>query len=139
MHTMTPRMALQKFYTDNHLDNDGGNSKSFVKIEASKHFHFYIPNSDARRKAVPIHDVHHILNGYPTTFKGECEASAWEIASGCRKYPAAFLINTSGVMLGIPLYFRSVLRAWARGRRTKSLYPGHPPLEKALDMKIADL
>src|ERR1043165_851404 len=126
MNDQTPRQVLSKFYTDNHLDQDGGNSKSFVKIEAAPKFHFYIPNSDPRRKAVPIHDVHHIISGYKTTFKGECEISAWEIGSGCKKYWFALLIDTSGVMLGIPLYFKSVLRAYARGRRTKNLYSNSP-------------
>jgi hypothetical protein len=135
----TPREVLSQFYTDNHLDSDGGNSKSFVRIDAAKNFHFYIPNSDARRKAVPLHDVHHIISGYPTSFKGECEISAWEIGSGCGKYWAAFFIDTSGVMMGIPLYFRSVLKAYARGRRTKNLYADKPSLEVALDSKISDL
>ncbi len=139
MNKETPRQILNRFYTENHLDQDGGNSKSYVKIEASKSFHFYIPNFDARRKAVAIHDIHHILTGYKTTFKGECEISAWEIASGCKKYWAAFLIDTSGVMLGIPLYLPSVLKAFARGRRTKNLYGDLPPIQMVMDTKTEEL
>jgi len=36
------------------------------------------------RRAGPIilHDVHHMLTGYPPTWKGETELAAWEIGSG---------------------------------------------------------
>ncbi|MFL5764311.1 MAG: hypothetical protein ACJ77K_10265 [Bacteroidia bacterium] len=139
MNSSTPREVLNKFYIDNHLDDDGGNSKSFVRIDAAKNFHFYIPNSDLRRKAVALHDVHHILSGYNTSFKGECEISAWEIGSGIGKYWIALYIDTAGMMMGLPLYFKSVLRAYARGRRTKNLYSDQPAIDKALDMKISEL
>ena len=103
MNDKTPREILNQFYIDNHLDLDGGNSLSYVKIELAPKFHFYLPNFDARRKAVIKHDIHHLLTDYKTTFKEESEISAWEIASGCKKYWAAFLIDTSGTMLGIPI------------------------------------
>jgi hypothetical protein len=70
---------------------------------------------------------------------GESEISAWEIASGCKSYWAAFFIDTSGVMVGIPFNFRDVLKAFARGRRTKNLYHQTISLEQAVDMKVSDL
>lgn len=139
MDNQTPREVLAKFYTDNHLDPDGGQSSSSVKIELTPRFHFYFPNFDARRKAVIKHDIHHLLTGYSTTLTGESEISAWEIASGCKSYWAAFFIDTSGVMLGIPINFWGTLKAFARGRRTKNLYDDHISTEEALDMKISDL
>ncbi|MFL5752957.1 MAG: hypothetical protein ACJ76F_06080 [Bacteroidia bacterium] len=139
MEKKTPREALSKFYSDNRLDQDGGNSSSSVKIELTSKLHFYIPNFDARRKAVPKHDIHHLLTGYDTSFAGECEISAWEIASGCKKYWAAFVIDTSGIMLGIPLNFMGVIRAYARGRRTSNLYHDKFSTEEAMDMKISVL
>lgn len=135
----TPREILSQFYTENHLDQDGGNSKSSVKIEVSKNFHFYFPNFDARRKVVIKHDIHHLLTDYKTTLAEESAISAWEIASGCKKYWAAFSINTSGMMIGIPINFMGVLRAFARGRRTKNLYYDTVTTEQALDMKVGEL
>jgi len=135
----TPREILRKFYEDHNLDADGGQSKSYVKIDITPKFHFYFPNFDVRKKAVIKHDIHHLLTEYETTVAGESEISAWEVASGCKNYWAAFLIDVSGVMLGVLFNFIGVLKAFARGRRTKNLYYDTFTTEQALDMKISDL
>ncbi len=137
MEEKTPREILEQFYKDNHLELDGGQRSSSVRIEMSKKIYFYFPNFDARRKALIKHDIHHLVTGYSaSSLAGESEISAWEIASGCRKYWAAFLIDTSGFMLGIPLNFRNLLKAFARGRRTKCLYHDTLSNDEALDMKM---
>ncbi len=139
MNNQTPRDILSKFYVDNNLDADGGQGSSSVKIEITPKFHFYFPNFNARRKAVILHDVHHLVTGYTTTLAGESEISAWEIASGCKSYWAAFLIDTSGLMIGIPFNFMGVLKAFARGRKTKNLYHNGISIEKAMDMSVLEL
>lgn len=140
MNSTTPGELLSTFYSDNKLDADGGQGSARVKIEISKHFHFYFPNFDARRKAVLRHDVHHILTGYSaSSLAGESEISAWEIASGCKRYWAAFFIDTLGLMMGIPFNFMGVLKAFARGRRTGNLYHDTFTLEQTLVMPVAEL
>lgn len=139
INSKTPREILSQFYKDNHLGADGGNASSSVKIELTKNFCFYFPNFDQRRRAVIKHDIHHLLTGYKTTLKEESEISAWEIGSGCKKYWAAFFINTSGLMIGYVFNFLGVLRAFARGRRTRNLYDDSIPTEKAMDMNIGEL
>ena len=42
------------------------------------------PNSKERKRAVRYHDLHHILTEYDTTWTGEAEISAWELATGCK-------------------------------------------------------
>jgi hypothetical protein len=135
----TPAELLHQFYIDNRLGDDGGMSSSSVKIELSKNFSFYFPNFDARKKAVEKHDIHHLVTGYSTSPIGESEISAWEIGSGWKGYWFAFFIDTSGFMLGLPLNFVKVLRAFSRGRRTKNLYSDEISTRKAMDMKIGDL
>lgn len=139
MNDKTPQEVLHQFYSDNNLGNDGGQKSQSVKIELTKRFHFYFPNFDARRKAVIKHDIHHLLTGYSTTLIGESEISAWEIASGCKKYWFAFFIDTSGFMMGLPLNFLRVLKAFSRGRRTRNLYDDLISTEAALNMKIGEL
>ena len=139
MNNQTPREILQKFYTDNHFGDDGGNSLPYLKIELTPKFYFYFPNFDARRKAVILHDIHHLVTGYKTTLAGESEISAWEIGSGCKSYWATFFINTSGLMIGIPFNFFGVLKAFARGRKTKNLYHNTIPVEQAMDMQVSGL
>ena len=139
MSDQTPRDILSKFYVDNNLDADGGQASSSVKIEITSKFHFYFPNFDARRKAVLRHDIHHLITGYKTNLAGESEISAWEIGSGCKNYWAAFFIDTSGLMVGIPFNFMGVLKAFARGRKTKNLYHNTIPVERAMDTKVSEL
>ena len=135
----TPREILSTFYAANNLEADGGQNSSYVKIDITPKFHFYFPNFDSRRKAVIKHDIHHLLIEYETTVAGESEISEWEVASCCKSYWAAFLIDVSGAMLGILFNFFGVLKAFARGRRTKNLYYDKFTTEQALDMKISDL
>ena len=40
------------------------------------------PNPKARQRLVYLHDVNHLLSGYDTSWVGEGEVSAWELASG---------------------------------------------------------
>ena len=137
---LTPAILLPLFYSAHDLGDDGGQSQSSVRIEVTDKIHFFIPNFDARRKAVLWHDIHHLVTGYSAgTFLGECEISAWEISSGCRKYWAAFLIDTSGVVLGCFLHPRKIIQAYARGRKTLNLYHDIISKDVAMQMSIADL
>ena len=34
------------------------------------------------RAAIVLHDLHHVVTGYSTTWEGETEVAAWEISSG---------------------------------------------------------
>lgn len=136
----TPRELLPLFYEDHHLGFDGGQSSSSVRIDMTKGIYFFVPNFDARRKAVLWHDIHHLLTEYSAaSFLGECEISAWEIASGCRSYWAAFLIDTSGVLLGCYISPRKIVQAYSRGRRTSNLYHDLYSQEEVLNTPVAEL
>lgn len=138
--TQTPAQLLPIFYATNNLGMDGGQSSSVVKMDIMKGVHFYIPNFDARRKAVLWHDIHHLVTDYSAShFLGECEISAWEIASGCRNYWAAFLINTSGVYMGCLINPKKIIQAYARGRRTKNFYHNLYTEEKVLNTPVTEL
>lgn len=140
MNSKTPKELLDSFYKDNNLGWDGGQSSPYVKIELTKKIFIYFPNFDARRKAVTKHDIHHLVTGYSaSSLIGESEISAWEIASGCKKYWTAFFIDISGVIIGAPLSFWSVLKAFTRGRRTKNLYHDFLSNEEALNTNLNEL
>lgn len=43
-----------------------------------------VPNPPSRRRAVRLHDLHHVATGYGTDLVGEAEVSAWaRCVSGC--------------------------------------------------------
>lgn len=132
----TPRELLPAFYKQYQLNDDGGQSSSYVRIELAKKVFIYFPNFDARRKAVFKHDVHHIATGYTSTFKGETEISAWEIASGCRHYWVAWVLDMQAVMMGMLFNPAGVYRAFVKGRRTKNLYRDVFTDEQLMDMSL---
>lgn len=136
----TPNELLSEFYKNYNLGDDGGQSSSYVKIDLTKNFYFYFPNFDARRKAVLKHDIHHLVTGYESIMKGETEISTWEIASGCKNYWAAFIINMQGMIMGIPmLNINGIFKAFKRGRRTENLYTDVFTEVQVLNMKISEI
>ncbi len=79
-------------------------------------------NTEGRRRAVPLHDLHHVLTGYATHLVGEAEIGAWEVASGCGRHWAAWHLNL--LVTGFVLVFApgALFRAFVRGRHTRNLY-----------------
>jgi hypothetical protein len=122
--TMTLGDERTRYYEHNHFGADGGDSLKWVPIHAFG-LTFYIPNTESRRRAVRIHDLHHVVTGYQTDLRGEAEIAAWELASGCWRWPTALVLNLGAMGLGAVLAPRRIARAWARGRHTRNLYDPH--------------
>lgn len=135
----TPKELLPAFYKKYNLQTDGGEKDSKVKIEFTKNIYIYIPNSDTRRKALLKHDIHHIITGYKSNFKGETEISSWEIASGCNHYYAAWLLDFYGMLYGFWFNLPNVFKAFVRGRRSRNLYSDVISDEAVLNMPVEKL
>ena len=73
-------------------------------------------------RAVRTHDLHHVVTGYATNVVGEAEIGAWEIASGCAGFAAAWILNLFALALGLASDPAATWRAFLRGRRTRNLY-----------------
>lgn len=102
---------------------DGGYGDAWVKLKIGP-LRFGFPNSAMRVRAVKLHDIHHIVTGYATNWRGEAEIGAWEIASGCGRYAAAWLLNFGGMAIGLLIAPRRTFRAFVRGRHSGNLYGG---------------
>ena len=115
-------VARQQYFALNGFDERSYADK-WMRLRAGP-ISFYFPNTQARVRAVKLHDLHHILTEYDTNWIGEAEIGAWEIASGCGGYLAAWVLNLGAFGLGLALAPRRVYRAFLRGRRTGNLYSG---------------
>ena len=113
--------ARARYFEANGFGVDGGYSAKWVTGKFGR-VPFAFPNVDARVRAVRFHDLHHVVTGYPTDGVGEAEISAWEVASGCAGFWAAWLLNLSGMLFGCLLAPGDVFRAFVRGRRSQNLY-----------------
>ncbi|MBV1856928.1 MAG: hypothetical protein KUG77_00860 [Nannocystaceae bacterium] len=113
--------ARSTYFEANGFGADGGYSKSTVTVVVFG-LPVSFPNTQARRRAVVFHDLHHIATGYLTNNLGESEISAWELGSGCWAYRAAWVLNTWGLLLGGFKNPARVFQAFVRGRQTTNLY-----------------
>jgi hypothetical protein len=96
------------------------------------------PNSASRRRAIPLHDLHHVATGYDTSWTGEAEIAAWEIAGGCTDHWAAWVLNAGGFGVGLWIAPRRTYRAFVRGRRSLTLY--HAGWDDSLlDLSVEEL
>jgi ubiquinone biosynthesis protein Coq4 len=80
------------------------------------------PNTRARVRAVRLHDLHHVLTGYDTSWAGEGEIGAWELGSGCADHWAAWYLNGCAAAIALCFAPRRVLAGFRRGRRERNLY-----------------
>ncbi|MFI5263056.1 MAG: hypothetical protein ACHQM6_00915 [Candidatus Kapaibacterium sp.] len=117
---------------------DGGYTDRFFKINFFWKITLMLPNISGRVNAVKFHDLHHVLTEYGTGLCGEAEIGAWEIASGCGKYWAAWLLNFGSITYGIFLFPKAVFKAFIRGRHCGNLYHGKD-YERILDTSVGDM
>jgi hypothetical protein len=98
------------------------------------------PNPPSRKRAVRLHDLHHVATGYGTDHVGEGEISAWELRRGLR--PLGLLVAAivlSGALLGFMIAPRRTLRAYKASSSAPSLFHGLIPYETLLAMSVAEL
>lgn len=131
------REARARYFEDNGFGADGGYDARWVKLAIGP-VPFAFPNTQARVRAVRYHDLHHVLTGYRTDLIGESEIGAWELASGCRGFGAAWVLNLSALGLGLLVNPARMRRAFVRGRHTRNLY-GHAFDDALLDQRVGDM
>jgi hypothetical protein len=134
--TTTVREARDRYFRDNGF-SEAGYTARWVKLRVGP-IPLAFPNTRARRRAVPLHDLHHVATGYATSWTGEAEISAWELAAGCGRYWAAWMLDIGGALVGVLIAPRRTWRAFRRGRRCRSLYRAELTGD-LLDMPVAEL
>jgi hypothetical protein len=118
---LTLGAARADYYRVNGFGEDGGDALEWVPLKILG-MTLKIPNTDGRRRALKIHDLHHVVTGYQTDLRGEAEIGAWELASGCLRWPAATILNLFALAMGLVLAPHRMARAWSLGRHTNNLY-----------------
>src|SRR5258705_5002493 len=136
--TQTVNQSLELYFIKENLGKDGGLNEAWGRIKIWK-FYIPIPNTQARKKALVFHDIHHIVTGYDGDWRGEVSIAAWEIASGCGKYYVAWYLNLGAMGLGLFIYPRNMFNAFLRGKRTENLYHHTVTQNGALTMEVGGL
>ena len=113
--------ARARYFRETGLPVDGGYSDRWVRLVFAG-IPIAFPNTQGRVRAVRIHDLHHALTGYRTDWPGEAEISAWEIATHCRDFFAAWALNLVAMSVGLVVSPARTYRAFIRGRHSENLY-----------------
>jgi len=98
-----------------------------------------LPNPSSRRKAVALHDLHHVATGLPADWSGEMQVSAWEVGAGLGGLWVAWLICFPLFILGLVAQPRSTWRSYRAGRSCRSLFAWGAPLSQLLALEVGEL
>lgn len=116
------RDALANHYVAHGLPMDGGASNPWFNVRIGP-LTLRLPNPPARRRAVVMHDINHLVTGYNTTFsEGEMTIAAFEVGAGCGRLAIVWYINLSMLALALVVHPRAAFAAFVRGRRSASIY-----------------
>ena len=96
------------------------------------------PNTEGRKRVVPLHDLHHVLTGFGTDWVGEAEIGAWELRAGCNSFIAYFL-NASAVMIGLFMSPGRVWQAFHEAKDQHTLYRDPTPYERLLQTTVGEV
>ena len=119
---MTLRDARALLFERSGFGVDGGYEERWIKVKFWR-VPIWLPNTPGRRQAVRLHDLHHILTEYPTSWRGEAEISAWEIgAGGLHRYYSGWILDLMNLAQGLIINPRGTYRAFMRGRLSANLY-----------------
>jgi len=114
------RDARERYFAINNFPN-GGYEESWVRMKVGP-VPIGFPNTVARVKAVKFHDLHHVLTEYETTWRGETEIGAWEVATGLAEHYQGWLLDLLAFAVGLVINPRRVYRAFMRGRQSRNLF-----------------
>ncbi len=119
---MTLGEARKRYFEIAGFGPDGGYDEFWIKVKVWR-LPIWLPNTKGRVAAVKLHDLHHILTEYSTTWAGEAEISAWEVGSGgLHRYWAGWWLDLMNVAQGIVVNPRGVYHGFMRGRSTRNLF-----------------
>ena len=137
--SQTVRQARADYFRRAGFPPDGGDAQRRVVLRIGGVAVFAFPNTKTRRRSVKLHDIHHVLTGYDTSWTGESEIAAWELGSGCRRHWVAWVLNLGAMAIGFVIAPRRTWRAFIRGRHSGNLYGSASFDESLLDRTVAEL
>jgi hypothetical protein len=130
------RDALGAYLAENGFDTAGYTAPTYEVEVFGRAYTF--TNTEDRKRAIPLHDLHHVATGYGTDLVGEAEVGAWELVAGCRA-PIVYALNLTAVAIGLVLAPLRVLRAFRDARGARSLYRIDHDYDALLALPVGEL
>ncbi len=136
--SQTVQNALQEFYQTHYFGTEAQTAK-VVQVRLGP-IRFLFPNPKQRREVIHLHDLTHLLTGYDTSWTGEGEVAAWELASGFpRKHWIGWVYAPMTFSIGFLISPLRVAKAFLRGWGQPNLYKLDIPRETLHSLTLLDL
>jgi hypothetical protein len=134
----TMGQARRAFFAREGFAADGGYADPWADASFGP-VPYAVPNPPARAAALRVHDLHHVVTGYGTSWRAESEISAWELGSGGGgRYGYAWFIALFGLFVGLLALPVATFRAFRRGRGSTNLYR-EPSIVPLLRRRVDDV
>jgi hypothetical protein len=134
---LTLREARAVCYRRSGFPPDGGVHEHRWMSFACRDLQVHLPNFKWRRRALPVHDLHHAITGYRFSPQGEFEMAAWEFAAGRHPHMLSTLFCLPLVSVGAAVIPKRTFAAFVSGRRSRTLYCERD-LDALLDKPLRD-
>ena len=135
---LTSKEALQEFYRTHYFGDEAFTAK-IVQVRLGP-IQFPFPNLRQRREVIHLHDLTHLLTGYETSWVGEGEIAAWELASGfTRKYWIGWVYAPMTFTIGLLIAPFKVAKAFCKGWKQPNVYKLDLPRAELDAMTIGEL
>ena len=133
---MRVRDARDRYLAENGFDTRGYAAPTFGITVFGRTWTFR--NVPSRRRAIPLHDLHHVATGYGTSLVGEGEVSAFELRAGIDS-AVLWVLKLGAIGYGLFTSPRRVAAWFARGRDGATLYVRPLDYDAALAMTLGEL
>lgn len=136
--SQTVKEALKEFY-DTHYFGDAAFRDDWVMVQVGP-IKLPMYNSAQRKQVVHLHDLTHLVTGYDTSWAGEGEVAAHELAIGFPlKYWVGYIYSPFALIGGLMVAPKRTLRSWKKWRGKMNLYKLDLPRATLDQMTIGEL
>ena len=121
---MTAQDALSRFFVDQGLFPEGSTADDWI---GDRWYRMggvpVLPLVGKLKQSLILHDIHHLVTGYDTSWSGEFELAGWELGSGgCHTHFFFWFDRIGAFAFGLLTAPRRVLRAFRAGWHARNLY-----------------
>ena len=121
---MTAQDALSRFFVDQGLFPEGSTADDWI---GDRWYRMggvpVLPLVGKLKQSLILHDIHHLVTGYDTSWNGELELAGWELGSGgCHTHFFFWFDRIGAFTFGLLLAPRRVWRAFQAGWHARNLY-----------------
>ena len=121
---MNAQDALSQYFVEQGLFPEGSSVRDYLEERWYRIGGLpVLPLVGKIKQSLILHDVHHLVTGYETTWTGELELAGWELGSGgCHTHFFFWLDRLGAFAVGLLVMPQRVWRALRSGRRSRNLY-----------------